>query len=152
MKSYTGEIGGRVIIIRMDRGEKLLECIRETIQKENIKDGTVVCGYGTLSDCKMHMVTSYNTFPAGNDFPEWHDAPFEIASMTGVIADGNPHIHMCVSQGTQTYAGHLEEGCAVSYVGEVVIYEHNSLAMTRVPTEWEPGQEGPEHLVLKTEA
>lgn len=146
MKSFASEMGGRVIIIRMDRGEDLLKCIKQTIAERNITDATLVCGYGTLSDCRMHMVTSHDTFPAGNEFPEWHASPFEIASMTGVIAEGNPHIHMCVAMGTTTYAGHLEEGCLVSYVGEVVLYEHRGLTLKRVPTEWEPGLEGPEHL------
>lgn len=143
MKNFTCPVGGRVIIIRLDKGDLFLESIKKTIEEQGIKDGTIVCGYGTLSDCKMHMVTTYGEFPAGNEFPEWKDAPLELASMTGVIADGVPHVHMVIAQGKETFAGHLEEGCAASYVGEIVIYEHN-LELTRKPTAW-----GPEALELK---
>lgn len=84
------------------------------------------------------MVTTTGEYPAGNEFPEWKDAPLEVASMTGVIADGVPHIHMVISQGMQTFAGHLEEGCASSYVGEVVLYEHKNIQLIRKPTDWGP--------------
>ncbi|EOH95569.1 PPC domain-containing DNA-binding protein [Enterococcus pallens] len=144
MKQFTGEIGGRVIILRLDKGELMLESIKQTIKDLDIKNATLMCGYGTFSDAKMHMVTTTGEFPAGNIFPEWKDAPLELASMTGVIADGEPHIHMVISQGKETFAGHLEDGCAVCYVGEVVIYEHKNIELVRVPTDW-----GPEHLDVK---
>lgn len=141
MKHFASEIGGRVIIIRLDKGELVLESIKKTIEELGITDGTIMCGYGTFSDCKMHMVTTYNEFPAGNEFPQWHDAPLELCSMTGVIAEGVPHIHAVISEKGHTIGGHLEDGCVVSYLGEIVIYEHKNMQLVRKPTEW-----GPEHL------
>ncbi|SFS23732.1 PPC domain-containing DNA-binding protein [Enterocloster citroniae] len=144
MKSYASEIGGRVIVIRLDKGELLLESIRQTVEELGIKDGTIMCGYGTLSNCMLHMVTTYDEFPAGNEFPEWKNAPLELVSMTGVIADGVPHIHAVISERGKTIGGHLETGCTVSYLGEVVIYEHKNLELIRKPTPW-----GPEALEIK---
>lgn len=155
MKQFSAEIGGRVIIIRLDRGELVLEAVEQTIKDLNITDGTIVCGYGTLSNCNLHMVSTYDAFPAGNDFPKWENKPLELVSMTGVIANGVPHIHTVISEGFQTSAGHMEHGCTVTYVTEIVIYEHKNLKLVRKPTVWGEGgpkdpasQQGPEALEL----
>ena len=55
--------------------------------------------------------------------------------MQGVIADGTPHIHMNVSTKDSAIGGHLEPGCRVLYLAEVVILEFDGLSLTRVPSE-----------------
>lgn len=153
MKHFESEMGGRVIVIRLDRGELVLESIERTIRELNLTDGTIVCGYGTLSRCNLHMVETHDVFPAGNSFPKWEEKPLELISMSGVIANGVPHIHTVIAEGMNAYAGHMEHGCATSYLTEIVIYEHKNLKLVRKETVWGEGgptdpnaQQGPEAL------
>ena len=138
MKVYSSEAGGRVIVLRLNRGDLLRECIEEAIRQENIQDGTLVCGYGTLDNCCLHMINTIDEFPAREDFPRWENYPLELVSMTGVIADGEAHIHAVISDKGKAIGGHLEPGCRVIYLAEVVIYEHRNLTLTRKPTDWGP--------------
>ncbi len=138
MKCFESEVGGRVLIIRLNKGDLLRESIEEAISAHNIKDGTLVCGYGTLDNCTLHMINRVDVFPAEEDFPTWKNTPFELVSMTGVIADGTPHIHAVVADTNHTFGGHLEPGCRVIYLAEIVIYEHKNLKLTRKPSDWGP--------------
>lgn len=138
MKIYSSEAGGRVVVLRLNRGDLLRECIEEAIKALQIQDGTLVCGYGTLDNCTLHMIRTTDVFPAQEDFPHWENYPLELVSMTGVIADGIPHIHAVVSDKGHAIGGHLEPGCRVVYLAEIVIYEHKNLHLTRRPTEWGP--------------
>lgn len=138
MKTYLAEAGGRVLVLRLNRGDLLRESVEEAIRVHGITDGTLVCGYGTLDNCTLHMINTIDVFPAVEDFPSWKNEPLELVSMTGVIADGVPHIHAVVSDKGRAIGGHLEPGCTVIYLAEIVIYEHRNLKLTRRPTDWGP--------------
>ena len=138
MKYYSGESGGRVIIIRLNRGDLLRESIEQVIADAGITDGTLVCGYGALSSCTLHMVKTHDVFPALEEYPRWEDTPLELVSMIGIIADRVPHIHAVVSDTDRAIGGHLEPGCVVAYLTEIVIYEHKNICLTRKPTDWGP--------------
>lgn len=138
MKSYISEAGGRVLVIRLNRGDLLRESIEKAIAEHGITDGCLVSGYGTLDNCTLHMINTYDEFPAKEDFVHWEHHPLELVSLTGIIADGIAHIHAVVSDKGQATGGHLELGCTVVYLAEVVIYEHKNMKLTRNPTEWGP--------------
>ena len=137
-KTTAAECGGRVVIIRLNRGDLLKESIEKAISELEITDGTLVCGYGTLDNCTLHMINTIEEFPAHEDFPRWEHYPLELVSMTGIIADGIPHIHAVISDKGKAVGGHLENGCTVIYLAEIVIYEHKNLKLTRKATEWGP--------------
>ena len=42
-------------------------------------------------------------------------------SMSGIIANGEPHIHISLSQDDKGFGGHLEEGCIILTLAEIVI-------------------------------
>ena len=113
---------GRTIVVRLDPGDDVLSSLGEAIRACGITDGYVASGIGTLSRCVLHMVTTTG-YPAVEHFARWDDVPLELASMSGVIADGVPHIHAVVSDTTTAVAGHLEPGCIILYLGEVVVQE-----------------------------
>ncbi|WP_155857568.1 hypothetical protein [Enterocloster asparagiformis] len=46
MKCYSSDAGGRVIILRLNRGDLLLESIEQAIRELNIADGTWSAGTG----------------------------------------------------------------------------------------------------------
>jgi len=77
------------------------------------------------------MVTTTG-YPAVEHFERWEDKPLELSSIDGVIADGKPHLHAVVSDKEKAYSGHLEEGCRVLYLAEIVIVELVGANLSRI--------------------
>lgn len=127
----TAEIG-KTFILRLDRGDYILESIIELINKENIKDAVVLSGIGSLDECVIHMVTGTEV-PYQEYFKRWSNQPLELASISGLIINGQPHLHTVVSDTDSACAGHLEKGCRILCLGEIVITELKSLNLARVP-------------------
>ena len=134
MKYFSTNRTGRIFILSLDQGEYFLEAINDLIQKENIVTGVVVSGIGTLDKCTLHMVTTTG-YPPVEYFDKRDDVPLELVSIQGVIADRTPHLHCTVSDSEKAYAGHLEKGCRVLYLCEVVIQELLDLNIRRAPND-----------------
>ena len=131
MKTYEQQNTGRTIVVRLDSGDDVLASIKQAIAEYGIKDGYVASGIGTLDYCVMHMVMTTG-YPAVEHFAKWDDKPLEIGSIDGIIADGDPHLHMVVSNEKIAVSGHLEPGCRILYLGEVVIQETIGKALKRI--------------------
>lgn len=130
MKFFTENADRKRVIIRLDTGDMLLESIEQVIAEAGIKDGVVVSGIGTLSDTRIHMVTT-TSYPAVEIYPEWKDVPMELSSVSGIIADGVPHLHMVFSNPEKTFSGHLEHGCKTLYLCEIVIEVFEDIRLHR---------------------
>lgn len=139
MKTFSSQMGGRIVVVRMTRGEMLRESILQAIRDEHIVNGTILSGLGTLDRCTLHMVTDTN-YPPREVYPHW-ETPLELVSVTGIIADGEPHIHVTVGDEKSTHVGHLEDNCRVLFLAEIVIYEHEALALKRRPLDGIPALE-----------
>lgn len=131
MEYFSTEQIGRVFVLRLDQGDMLLESIKELIAKEGIKDAVVISAIGTLDMCVLHMVTTTG-YPPEEHFERWDNEPLELVSVDGIIADDEPHLHAVVSDSEKAYAGHLENGCRILYLGEVVIGELESMDLKRI--------------------
>ena len=58
--------------------------------------------------------------------------PFEILDAGGIIADGEPHLHIALSgSGKGAFGGHLEKGCRVLYLAEITILKYTGEPLTR---------------------
>lgn len=116
-------------IIRVDPGEDILLSLRKFIRENNIRQGIVVMGYGTLSQISLHWVT-HNRFPPENRFDKW-EGGIEILCLNGMIVDGEPHIHLTASMPEGAFGGHMEEGCICYVLCEIGIIEVEGAKMTR---------------------
>jgi len=134
METFTTRNSGRVFVVRLDPGDLLLESICQVIQKEDIQDGYIASAIGTLDYCTLHMVMTTG-YPAVQHFEHWKDQPLELSSIDGLIASRVPHLHMVVSDHEKAYSGHLEEGCRVLYLAEIVIVELDQPHLERVRNE-----------------
>ena len=131
MEYFSLNPSGRVFALRFDQGDDLLDGINAFIQKEAIHDAYVASAIGTLDKCVMHMVMTVG-YPPVEHFARWEDSPLEVASIDGLIISGVPHLHMVVSDHEKAYAGHLEKGCRVLYLAELVIVELEPSGLQRV--------------------
>ena len=117
MRKFIGEGIGRIVVLNLQRGEKLLESIREQLKEEGIKNAIVLSAIGSLQKAVFHRVTGMEETPV-DEFITLEE-PMELASLQGVVIDGEPHFHMVISDLEQTYTGHLEEETTVLYLVEL---------------------------------
>ncbi|MCC6343062.1 MAG: DNA-binding protein [Bryobacterales bacterium] len=116
--------------VLLDRNALLLESISDVIRMKGIRDGEVVVTAGSVQECTYHYVTAMD-LKAKNVY-QTVKGPFEILNAGGIIADGEPHIHITLSSPEKgAFGGHLEKGCKVLYLGEVTLYKYDGPALTR---------------------
>jgi len=125
---YVGQT--ELVTIGFKPGEMLLESLQEAIQSQGIRNGAVVSGIGTLKTCRMHYVEHTGFPPRDRIFTL--NKPLELLSVSGLIANREPHLHIVVSCGQdEVYGGHLEEGSEVLYLAEIAILVFNEHRMER---------------------
>ncbi|MFW6034942.1 MAG: PPC domain-containing DNA-binding protein [Halothermotrichaceae bacterium] len=108
-----------VVVVSCKKGEDLLECLENAVEEYDIEHGLILTGYGTLDKSTTHMVTTTG-FPVKEHFDKKEQA-LEVISLDGIIAAGDIHAHIVLSDTEQAYGGHLEPGCRTLYLCEVVI-------------------------------
>jgi predicted DNA-binding protein with PD1-like motif len=119
--------------ILLDRDALLLESILDVIKQKNIHDGHVMITAGSVQECTYHFVTSTAAKP--KDEFKTVKGPFEILNGGGIIANGEPHIHITLSSPQGAFGGHLEKGCRVLYLGEITLVKYGGPALIRKPNE-----------------
>jgi predicted DNA-binding protein with PD1-like motif len=125
---YAGPV--EVITVGLEPGEKLLESIRAVIAEHDIRNGVVVSGVATTKRCAMHYI-EHTGFPP-DDTRYCVDEPLEVGSISGIIADGEPHMHIAVGhKQDRCWVGHLEDDTVVCYLAELCILKFNGLSMER---------------------
>ena len=108
------------IIVRIDRGEEILEQIKEISQKENIKLASV-SALGATNEFTVGVFNIDEKKYYANEFK----GNFEIVSLTGTINTMNDefytHIHMSAGNDKgEVFGGHLNKAI-VSATCEMII-------------------------------
>ncbi len=121
------------IFVRLGSGDLVLESIRTVCDEYDVDSGVIVSGIATLRTLTYHYVPTAE-FPKEPDernaFEELEGA-WEVGTIDGAIADGEPHLHVIAYNGDETVAGHLEDGNEVHITCEIVIRPVEGLEMTR---------------------
>ncbi len=128
----------RVIAFRLKPGMDVLKGIEEVCKAENIKDGVLLSGIGSLDGAVFCNPVPLDT-KAGYGYgePTRLYGPIELTSAAGMIChddEGNIllHIHMSMSdQHGGGHGGHLIEGTKVLLTTDFVIAELSGLVMGR---------------------
>jgi predicted DNA-binding protein with PD1-like motif len=131
-ESFGGAQIAEVYRVRLDRGDLLLESIQDVIHKHGIADGAVVTAAGSLQECTFHRVKSTAEKPE-DEFITVKE-PMEILNINGMIAGGEPHLHLTLSGAkSAAFGGHLEKGCRVLYRAELTVAKFAGTPLTRKP-------------------
>jgi predicted DNA-binding protein with PD1-like motif len=133
MESF--ESGDGHVVVRLDRGDMALESIEQACETHDIDTGVVVSGIGTFSNLNIHYVdrTDLPEDQADRNVSLELDGSWEITNIGGIIADGEPHLHVTGFDGERTVGGHLEHGCEVNVLGEFTVRKLEGLSLTRRP-------------------
>ena len=108
------------IIVRMDKGEEILEKVREVAEKEKIKLADI-SALGAVSEFTVGVFDTEAKEYHANEFK----GSFEIVSLTGTINTMNDefycHFHMSAgNEKGQVFGGHLNKAI-ISATCEMVI-------------------------------
>ncbi len=129
MVLYSGEGTGRVLVLGLKRGDLLLESIVKALKDANIRDAIITGAIGSLQKAVLHRVIGTGREPE-DEFITL-ERPMELASLQGLVVDGEPHFHMVVSDTDSAYTGHLENGTTVLYLTEITLLEVSGLSLAR---------------------
>jgi predicted DNA-binding protein with PD1-like motif len=130
-ESFGGGQIAELYRIRLDRGDVLLESIQDAIQKNGIADGAVLSAVGSVQECTYHRVKSTGAKPE-DEFITVKE-PMEILNINGIIANGEPHLHLTLSGAHGSFGGHLEKGCRVLYRAELTVARFTGTELARKP-------------------
>ncbi len=135
MEHFSADDG--TVVVRLDRGEPILESLREVCSAHGIETGAVLTGIATVQSLPIHYVaqTTLTADRTDRTTTVTYEGAWEINSIGGVIADGEPHLHITGFNGEQTVAGHLEDGCLINVLGEFTLTAFGGLELTRTPDE-----------------
>jgi predicted DNA-binding protein with PD1-like motif len=115
---------GRVILLRLDEGEDVLESLESLASKEKIDTG-VFFVIGSLKEGSLVSGAETEEMPV---VPAWHDLKknHEILGIGNILQmDGRPKIHMhaTLARGRETLMGCLREKSKVFLLEEIIIFE-----------------------------
>lgn len=111
---------GSTIVVRIDRGEEILDKIRELALKENIKLASVTA-LGATNDFTVGVFNTSEKKYYSNEFK----GAYEIVSLTGTIntMDGQFYTHIHMSAGNEkgeVFGGHLNRA-VISATCEMIV-------------------------------
>ena len=130
MVRFIGDGTGRVIVLNLKRGELLLETIEKELAEAGVSNAIITSAIGSLKKAVFHRVTGMEREPV-DEFVTI-EKPLELASLQGIVVDGQPHFHMVISDIESPYTGHLEPGTEVLYLVEITLLEVKGLNLRRV--------------------
>jgi hypothetical protein len=111
--------GSRLLMVRLNPGDDVLESIRIAVHENEIRNGIILSGVGSLNRYRVHVVNK-PVLPIEDVFFEG-EGPFDILTVTGAILEGRVHAHITLSNTEHALGGHLEEGCTVLTFAMIVI-------------------------------
>lgn len=109
---------GRCFDILLDYGEDINTPLRELAKREGISTAVVTAGLG-----------GFNRFALGyaqGDSDRWEEHVLQLASVQGMLLNGEPQIHAVVTlDGLEgiTRAGRCEDGCKRLFYGQFLVQE-----------------------------
>lgn len=129
---------GKSYIVRIDRGEEVLDKLNEFVKETDLKAGSIT-GIGACSEVELGVYSVKNREYIKNKY----EGEFEILSLIGNITqdagDAYIHLHIMISDGLAqgagiTVGGHLNK-CIISGTCELRIDECENAYQRKVDDE-----------------
>lgn len=123
---------GDSVAVRCDPGDDLLGAVEHAVEAHGVRDATVAAGVGTVSRLRVYYLdgSDLSRPRAERDAVVERSGNWELTSLEGVVADGDPHVHVAAHEGERSLGGHLLPGSEVNALAEVVL-RRTDLALRR---------------------
>ena len=122
-----------IFYLRIDPGDLLLESLQQFLENKKIRDAIILSGLGSLSICNIHTVEGHGNHPSENRFIHIEGA-IEILSLTGLIINYEPHLHISLFHNNITIGGHVEKECQIFTMAEISLGIISPTNLTRIRT------------------
>ncbi|WP_411676576.1 PPC domain-containing DNA-binding protein [Caproicibacter sp.] len=111
---------GNTLVLRVDRGEELIQAIQSACEQENVKFGSIT-GLGAVD----HAVVGLYRVAEHRYYSNTFDGVMELTSLVGSVTEmsGRAYLHLHANFAKadgQVVGGHLNEA-VVSGTGEIII-------------------------------
>ena len=129
-KIFGGATIQEIYRVSLDRNALLLESVEDVIKQKDIREGHVFVTAGAVEECTFHY--NATTGPRPENVFKTVQGPYEILDGGGIIAGGEPHLHITLSLADHgAVGGHLEKGCRILYLAELTIIKYSAPPLTR---------------------
>jgi predicted DNA-binding protein with PD1-like motif len=125
-----GGRGGAIVVARLAYGDLLLESLTALCRRHRIRNGVIVTGFGSLTDVTVTGVVG-PAFPPRRFYRLTRPRGVEVLAMSGVIADYHVHCHVVLCDRRRAFGGHLEPGCRVLSLAEIVLMRVDRINLLR---------------------
>lgn len=125
-----GQAGTRIVVTRLAYGDLLLESLQAICRTEKIRNGVILTGFGSLTDVNVSGAVGA-AFPPHRFYQRTSPRGVEILAMSGVIADYHVHCHLVLCDRKVAFGGHLEKGCRVLSLAEIVLQRIDGVKLAR---------------------
>ena len=117
-----------VIVLKLDDGEDLFECLNRAIKEYNIKSGFVILGIGMLADAEIGFYAK--------DGYEWKKLgePHELVALHGSISTKGEvviHLHCALANRAHDIIGGHLKSAKVCVINEILIKKVNDIDLGR---------------------
>ncbi|MBQ6373166.1 MAG: DNA-binding protein [Clostridia bacterium] len=120
MKVTSSQIK-RLVLVRLNPGDDILLALRKAVKDEQIHNGLIMEGVGSVISHHYHVVSSSVNPP--EEIYTKASAPADIVNINGMVLEDRVHAHITFSNDKVAYGGHLEEGVIVLTFSAIVIAE-----------------------------
>lgn len=123
----------KIYMLNISYDEDFFEAWDAFIADSGIKNGMILSGYGTLDKAVFHCIDNM-VWPVTQKI-HTVEKPMELLSVDGIIANGQAHIHVTMSdESGNAFGGHLMKGSHVLSLCHFAIGTVNeSLSFARHP-------------------
>ena len=124
-----GRTEGNFIVLKLDDGEELFECLEKAIDEYDIRSGMILSGIGMLANFEIGFFKD-----GGYDWVV-HEQPHELVAMHGSISTKDEtmiHIHVGLAGPDHGLIGGHLKGARVCVVNEILILKLDSMEFSRV--------------------
>ena len=101
----------RVVVVRLKNGTDMLDGLRQAVEKEKIRNGVILGGFGSVTSYHIHVVGN-TTLPPKDVFTK-EGGPFDLLGVSGLVMGGKVHAHITLASTRKVTGGHLEPGTSV---------------------------------------
>ncbi len=122
---------GRTVVARFVVGEDLLESLTQLCRDEDIRNGIILTGFGSVSRAVASGADT-DQFPPKKFYAIDRSEGIEVLAISGIIADYHVHAHVSYCTKSDSFGGHLEMGNIVFSLAEVAIAEVEGFKLRRM--------------------
>lgn len=122
-----------VVLVRLNAGDEILTALSAVCREAGIRNGVVLTGIGSLRESAYYVLRPDSGYPPTEMFHDRLTEPVEVLSLSGIIADFEPHLHVTLARRNQAFGGHVESGCVVHTLVELTIGRLAGVELKRLP-------------------